>query len=339
MSYGRFDNPVVAALAGLRDIFSKGNLNDRLKEEDRFDGKTCLVTGANSGLGYALAVELARRGGHVIMACRRQIPEAGESVRNISGSDRVEMRYLDLSMIDTMHSFVQGLVDDGISLDVVILNAGVALPRARKTASGLDEIFLVNYLSNVMLMSLLLQHNVVSNRMFGRSQHQTKRIPRIIFISSDSHRGSSAIDWDEFGQYFDYGVSKGMNNYSYYKLVLNTYAVELSRRLNAGETDVSVYVICPGPVNTNIIREAPWILRVALRAIFSIIFKKPEIAARAVVYMAGSPDYEGLTGQYLHMFNAKRMDEKCYDSKEGEKLWRRSMEVWDSVDHRALILP
>jgi hypothetical protein len=54
-------------------------------------------------------------------------------------------------------------------------------------------------------------------------------LPRIIFISSDSHQGCSAIDYNEFGRYYDYGVSKGIENYSYFKLVLNTYAMELSR--------------------------------------------------------------------------------------------------------------
>ena len=76
MAEGRFDNPIVAAMAGFLDLFRKQELSDRLKDTDRIDGKTCLVTGANSGLGFAIAVDLARRGGHVIMACRRQIPEA-----------------------------------------------------------------------------------------------------------------------------------------------------------------------------------------------------------------------------------------------------------------------
>jgi hypothetical protein len=85
-------------------------------------------------------------------------------------------------------------------------------------------------------------------------------------------------------------------------------------------------------VNTNIIREAPWLMRLFLRAIFSVIFKSPEAAAKAVTYMAVSADYEGKTNEYLHMFNKKRMDEKCYDPEEGKKLWDRSMEVWHRVD-------
>ncbi|MEX0986260.1 MAG: hypothetical protein WD052_02200 [Bacteroidales bacterium] len=65
MSHGRFDNPVVATLTGILDIFRKQKLSERLTDADRIDGKTCIITGANSGLGFALAVDLARRGGHV----------------------------------------------------------------------------------------------------------------------------------------------------------------------------------------------------------------------------------------------------------------------------------
>lgn len=327
MAHGRFDNPVVAALAGVKDFFRKQELIDKLSDKDRIDGQTCLVTGANSGLGYALSVDLARRGGQVIMANRRQLEESATRARKDSRSDLIQARHLDLGKIDTIHRFVDQLEEEDHKLDLIILNAGVALPRARKTESGLEEMFLVNYLSNFILINLLLKKKLIGS---GRG------IPRIIFISSDSHQGSSYIDFEEFGNYFDYGVSKGMNYYSYYKLVLNTFAIELSRRLNNAKVNYGVNVICPGPVNTNIIKEAPWLLRMILGGIFGIIFKKPSDAARAVVYMAISKDYEGKTGEYLHMFNHKRMDEKAYLEEEGSKLWNVSQQVWEKVDPQAV---
>ncbi len=328
MAHGRFDNPIVAALAGFRDFFSKQKLADKLKDTDRIDGKKCLVTGANSGLGYALAVDLARRGGHVIMAQRRNIEASEIKAKHESGSQSISGAYLDLSKIDTIHAFVDQLKKENTQLDIIILNAGVALPKSRKTDSGLEEMFLVNYLSNFILLNLLLTEKLLS---------QNGSIPRIIFISSDSHQGSSHIDFGEFGEYFEYGVSKGMNYYSYYKLVLNTLAIEFSRRFNKDRVRYGFNVICPGPVNTNIIKEAPWLLRVALGGIFSIIFKKPSDAAKAVVYMSVSEDYEGKSGEYLHMFNPKRMDEKVYLAEEGEKLWKASVAVWKKVDKNARI--
>lgn len=332
MAEGRFKNPVVASLAGIRDFFAKQELASRYSEEDRADGSTVMITGANSGLGFALAVEFARKGARVIMAGRSRIPEAGHKVKQLSGSETVEMRYLDLSKIESIHAFVQSLEDDDLKIDICILNAATALPGSRRTESGQDEMFLVNYLSNVILTRLLLSKSRIP-------LNGTSPLSRMIFISSDSHQGSSHIDYHEFGRYFEYGVSKGISNYSYFKLVLNTYATELSRRINRDSCKLSIHVICPGPVHSNIVKEAPWLLRMTLKGIFWIIFKSPAKAVRPVIYLALSPDYEGITNEYLHMFNPKKMDPKVYEVREGEKLWSRSMDLLKSIDpdHRAYI--
>jgi NAD(P)-dependent dehydrogenase (short-subunit alcohol dehydrogenase family) len=332
MAEGRFTNPVIASLAGVRDFFSKQELAHRFSDNDRADGKTVLITGASSGLGFALAVEFARRGARVIMAGRSKIPEAGEKVKRLSGSESVEMHFVDFSKIETIHQFVSGLTTRSIQVDICILNAATALPGSRMTESGQDEMFLVNYLSNVILTQLLLSMSVV--RVSDKPPYS-----KMIFISSDSHQGATYIDYNEFGHYFKYGVSKGISNYSYFKLVLNTYATELSRRINRDSVQLSINAICPGPVHSNIVKEAPWLLRMTLKGIFWIIFKSPAKAARPVVYMALSPDYEGKTNEYLHMFNPKKMDPKVYEAGEGAKLWKHSMDLLRSVDpeHAAYI--
>lgn len=326
MSHGRFDNPVVASLAGFFDRFRKQERASRITDDDRFDGKCCIITGANSGLGFAIAVELAKRGARVIMANRNKSNNAVDLVRRKTGSEKVELRYVDFTKIETIHAFVDGLKHEGIKPDVTILNAGVALPKPRPTSAGQDEMFQVNYLSNVILTSLMVEKGVIP------TDAVSGFLPRILFISSDSHQGCSAIDYSEFGRYYDYGVNKGIENYSYFKLVLNTFAVELSRQLNPGKVRVGVNVICPGPVNTNITRAAPFILRMILNLIFSVIFRSPAKASLPVVYMAMSPDYEGKTGEYLHMFKPKQMDQKVYDSAEGTRLWNESMRLWKSID-------
>jgi NAD(P)-dependent dehydrogenase (short-subunit alcohol dehydrogenase family) len=261
------------------------------------------------------------------MGCRSQIPEAGEKVKKLSGSENVEMRYIDMSKIDIIHQFVDKLIKDKITLDVTMLNAASAASRSRPTDSGQDELFLVNYFSNFILANLLLSKGIIK----PDSENQ----PRLIFISSDSHRGASAIDYNEFGRYFDYGVSKAISNYSYFKLVLNTFATELSRRINKDKIVVQINCICPGPVNTNIIREVPFPIRVILRGIFSIIFRSPSKAAPPVIYTATSDDFIGKTNMYLHMFIPKRMDEKVYDMHEGKKLWEESAKLWKQLDEKA----
>ena len=184
-------------------------------------------------------------------------------------------------------------------------------------------------MSNFILVNLLLSKKVI--------QINSNSQPRIIFISSDSHRGSSGIDYSEFGRYFKYGVSKAISNYSYFKLVLNTFATELSRRLNKEGVVAQVNCICPGPVNTNIIRETPFLIRILLRGIFYIIFRSPMKAARPVIYLACSDDYLNKTNHYLHMFIPKRMDEKVYDKKEGRQLWEESAKLWKQLDEKVVL--
>ncbi len=331
MSHGRFDNPVIASLAGFADRFRKQDNELRFSEKERFDGKICLITGANSGLGYALAVEMARRGAKVVMANRTRSEGALHKARRESGSAFIEQWYVDLSEISTVYAFADLMAAKGLHPDVTILNAGVALPKPRMTSSGQEEMFQVNYLSNVILTNLMVEKGIIPLR------DDASFLPRIIFISSDSHQGCSAIDYAEFGKYYDYGVSKGIENYSYFKLILNTYAVEWSRRINRDKICVGVNVICPGPVHTNITRAAPFFLRQVLNLIFSLIFRPAGKAALPVVYMAISPDYERKTGEYLHMFKPKKMDPKVYDPLEGKKLWEASITLWKSIapdDHR-----
>ncbi len=330
MSHGRFNNPVVAAWAGFYDLFRKQELAKNLKDEDRFEGRTCLVTGVNSGLGFAIAVEMARRGARLIGTTRRLQNETLEKIKKKSGSDNIEIRSLDLSRLDSIHAFVDGLEKDGVSLDATIFNAGVALPGSRQTESGQDEMFLVDYLANVMLSTLMLNRGIIS-----RNNEDKDFRPRMLFISSDSHQGSSHIDYEEFGTYFKYGVKKGIANYSYFKLMMNTWFTELSRRLNSDGMDVGVNVICPGPVHSNIHKEAPWLLRMILSAIFRVIFRSPKKACLPVVYMSISPDYEGRTNEYQHMFKPKKMDEKVYEQEEGKKLWEETRKLWKKIDPKA----
>jgi NAD(P)-dependent dehydrogenase (short-subunit alcohol dehydrogenase family) len=192
--------------------------------------------------------------------------------------------------------------------------------------------FLVNYLSNVILTNLLLTEGIVKKS--KPDEHE----PRIIFISSDSHQGSSAVDYSEFGKYYEYGPSKGIANYSYFKLVLNTYATELSRRLNKESVEYGVHVICPGPVHSNIIKEAPFMLRIIIGSIFKVIFRSPAKASLPVVYMAITPDFDGKTNEYMHMFREKKMDEKVYLPLEGAKLWDESVKLWKSFDPLAVTI-
>ncbi len=326
MAQGRFKNPFEAVVTGVKDFRAKKENVRPLHDQDRLDGKTVLITGANSGVGFAIAVQAARRGADLIMACRGGHPEAGEKVKALSGSELVRMEKLDLTQKESIHALADRLKEQGVQLDVVICNAGVAQAKPRKTSDGLEEMFMVNFLAKHILLGRLLADGTIPNTVFaGNGLPDPSERPRIIFTSSDSHRNADPIDFDELGIYQDYGVNGGISRYSYYKLVLNTYSSELSRRLNPnGVVDVSVQAACPGPVNTNIAREAPPFLKLFLNTFFKLFFQSPEKAAPPFVYLAAAEEMEGKTNQYFHMMVHRRMDEKCYDATAGQQLWDKA---------------
>ena len=285
----------------------------------RIDGKTCLVTGANSGLGKAVAIDLATRGGQVLMACRSGHPEAGEDVKAASGADRVEMLRVDLSDMRSVHRLCDELRDRGTRIDIAVLNAGLMPRRARRTAQGFEIMFAVHFLANRVLVDRWLKDGTV------RPAARIEEAPRIVLVSSDAHRSAEPIDFDRFGAFADYGVRDGIKHYGASKLVMSTFATELSRRLNRdGEGHVVVHSLCPGPVNTAIAREAPLLLKLLVYPLMRLFFLPPTRAAAPVSYLCCADDAGQRSGIYLHMLTEKRPSEHATDRSNGARLWEAS---------------
>ena len=323
-------NPVTAVLSGLLDQRSKDPKVAPVPHGVRLDGRTCLVTGANSGLGKAIAIRLAARGAHVIMACRSGIPEAGQDVRAASGSDKVEMMQVDLSDFDSMTAFCDQLRDRNVTLDVAVFNAGVVPVTSRQSKHGLELMFAVNFLAKFVLLNRLLHDGVIPNTVFGHNS-RAEDPPRVIFVSSETHRSSIPIDFDTFGEPVEYGVSDGVKYYGLSKLHLTTYFQELSRRLNPGANgdnpDVCVHALCPGAINSNMAREAPTWLKPILKPVMVLFFQSPEKASVPVDYLVASSEMGGKTGEYMHMLRIKDPSEASMDPENGGLLWGKTEEL------------
>jgi NAD(P)-dependent dehydrogenase (short-subunit alcohol dehydrogenase family) len=313
----RYSNAFTATLSGIRDLFRQQGDVVVLKNGEMITGKIVLITGASSGLGFEAAVQLARRGAHILMACRSGIPEKGELVRKLSGNPHVDMFQVDLSDIESIIRLAETLKRSSLKPDILICNAAVVPLKSRKTRQGLEEMFMVNYLAKYLLVRLLLENELLN---MGSDS-----APRIIFVSSESHRNPAFFDWEGFGKYREYTMGKTVELYGYYKLLLTTFANELSRRLNSpGKTLYSVFALCPGPINSNIAREAPVIFKPLLKLVFRIFFRSPEKAVQPVLYFACSPEVTGKSIDYLFLMSRKEMDSKATDVQNGEKLWQYS---------------
>lgn len=309
----KYDSPLQATLSGILDLFKKRERVGSLNSTDNLSGKKVLITGSSSGLGLAVAKQLAALDADVIMAVRSGIPEKGEEVKKASRNDKITMLHVDLSDFDSIKNLISEVKSKIGKIDVLICNAAIVVNEARKTAVGLDEMFTVNYLSKFVLVNGLLKEDCFNTG--------SNTIPRLIFVSSESHRNPKAFEWDTFGEFQEHKMAKTVERYGYYKLLLTTFAQELERRLNADNIKYSVFALCPGPVNSNIAREAPKLVQPLMKLIFKIFFSSPEKAAEPVVYLSTSKDVEGKNKDYLFLMSRRPVDDNASDPANGKRLW------------------
>ena len=321
---------VNAIRAGIRDLRNpKAPDVSPVPDHVRIDGKTCLVTGANCGLGRAAAVELARRGGNVILACRPGHTETCGEIQRLSGSTTVEMMEVDLADLESVHRFCDRLRGRGIRIDIALMNAGLMSRRSQKTPQGYELMFAVHFLAKRVMIDRWLRDGVI------RPSSPDGMPPRIVFIASESHRSSHAIDFDRFGAFTEYGIRNSLKYYGLSKLVLCTFATELSRRLNpADRVEIAVHAMCPGGVDTNISRDAPVLLKPIVKPVLRHFFQSPEEAIGPVVYLCCAEEAGRATGMYLHMMRRKPVSRTASDPVNGARLWKASEplveESWES---------
>lgn len=316
-------NPIVAMLIGLADRFRVHAELGPLTESERADGRTVLVTGASSGLGFATSVDLARRGAYVLMADCREPTQAARRAAAQAGSASVEGLNVDLSDLESIERLCAALTDRGANLDVVVLCAATVPLELRRTRQGLNEMFVVNYGSSFVLLRRLLELGVIRPRPADAAPEVEP--PRIIFISSEAHRWSEALDLGDIGRFRDYRARNVLATYAYCKLMLTTFACELDRRLNpSGQPRVSVSSLCPGGMSTNIIREVPRALRGPLGLVMRLVFRSPFQADEPVVFLACSRAMAKETGAYLHRMARKQPDPRAAEPRIGRELWEKT---------------
>ena len=323
-----------AVTTALFDMFSNKGQLDPLADNQRIDGKICLVTGANSGLGKSVAVQLAKRGGHVIMACRSGIPAAGEDVKRLSGSNNVEMLSVDLSDLDSVSAFCNTLRDRNICIDIAIMNAGLMPLNSRPSAQGYELMFAVHFLANRLMLHRWCQDGVIRPATSGSTPGNTPNsTPRVIFVSSEAHQSSDPINFSKLGEYVEYGIKDGLRHYGTSKLHLSTFASELSRRLNpdwsdnSDHVDIAVHSLCPGPIASNIARESPGFLKPILNPIMSLFFNTPDKAAAPVMLLACAENMGYRTDVYLHMMREKSCSEHASNPNNGKQIWESSQSL------------
>lgn len=278
--------------------------------------KTALITGANSGIGFIASRELARQGYRVAMACRdiEKAKEAKSRILQEIPEAKVEALYVDLKDLDTINNFTARALDFGGTIDVMLNNAGVMATPAMTTTQGFEFQLGVNHLGHFLLTQSLLPLLT-----------KPERPSRIINVASSAHTFGH-MDFEDLQQrskYTPWGA------YGQSKLANVLYTYELARRLPSG-CKTTVNALHPGVVATNLgkylIDDGKWYTKPLVKA-SQLFLKTPEQGAATSIYLATSPEVEGVSSKYFSDCKPKTSSDESYDKDVARRLWDVSSEL------------
>ncbi|KAM3929998.1 retinol dehydrogenase 13 isoform 2-T2 [Leptodactylus fuscus] len=279
----------------------------------KIEGKTVIVTGANTGIGKETALELAKRGGRIIMACRDmgKCENAAKEIRGTTLNHNVYARHLDLASTKSIKEFAKHVLQEEEHIDVLINNAAVMRCPQWKTEDGFEMQFGVNHLGHFLLTNLLLDRLKES----GQS--------RIINVSSLAHIVGE-IDFEDLNWEKKKYDTKGA--YCQSKLANVLFTNELAKRLQG--TGVTANSLHPGVADTELGRHTGMhksaFSSAVLAPIFWFVVKSARQAAQSSVYLAVAEELQGTSGKYFNALKEKEPGKQALDEKTAQKLWEES---------------
>jgi NAD(P)-dependent dehydrogenase (short-subunit alcohol dehydrogenase family) len=264
---------------------------------EQMTGKLCLVTGANSGIGLATATQLARMGAHVVMVCRDPArgAVAQAQIRQASDNHQVDLLQADLADLSQVRRLAEDYQTRYPRLDVLIHNAGLMKKRREVSADGHELQLAVHFLAPFLLTHAL------------RDALEAAPAARVVSVASMLHRFGN-LDFDDLHAARRYSMWR---QYGASKLATIVFTYELARRLE--NTNITANCLHPGVIGSNIESNPRW-LRPFLAS--------PETGARTPVYLASSPELEGVTGRYFIACSPKDSSPASRNSAVARQLWR-----------------
>ena len=267
----------------------QGNLRD----------KTCIVTGANAGIGKAIAVGLAHLGATVVMVSRDRMrgEAASTEVRTASGNPSVELMIADLSSPTSIRNLTAEFKLKHPKLDMLVNNAAVFTRTRTITSDGVELMFATNHLAPFLLTNLLLEPLKAS----GAARVLNITAPSTVKIDFDNLQGERRFN--------------ALNAFGATKMGNLLFTFELARRL--ADSGVAVNAVHPGLVKSNLMREAPALLR----WFTTLMSAAPDRAVEPIVRLAYAPEFTGQTGRFYHKGKEIHADAYAYDPNVQRQLW------------------
>jgi NAD(P)-dependent dehydrogenase (short-subunit alcohol dehydrogenase family) len=283
------------------------------KDERDVTGQIIIVTGSNHGIGKQTALELAKRGAQVVMACRdvKKAEAAKEDIRKEVPKAKLEIMRLDLGDSSSVREFSKIVHETFSHIDVLINNAGIYKfdGKLQKTKDGFEEHIGVNHLNTFLLTLLLLDLLAKSNK------------SRIVNLSS------------MIAPYAELDV-KNLNlenvnpakhiPYANSKLANILFTKELARRL--GDSNITVYALCPGAVFTEKIEDKPFLNRLFCHAVKYFFMFDLEEGSRTTLHCTLSKSLEKETGKMYRLLDVWDLGSRV-DDQQAKELWEKSEEL------------
>ncbi len=268
-------------------------------------GKTCVVTGATSGIGASAALALAGLGAHVVVAGRdpARCASTVEVIRTATGNPAVDAAVADLSSLAEVRRLASELKDHYPRIDVLANNAGAYFARRVATPDGFERTWALNVLAPFLLTNLLLDRLAASAP------------ARVINTSSDAHERARLRADNLDGQ----PGSAGFRAYGRSKLALNLLTYEFARRLDAKTVTVNAYH--PGFVASHFGWDNGRVYRGAIRLISSTFGRSPEEGADTLVYLASAAEVAATTGRYFYERKDVPSSPLSYDRSLAGQVW------------------
>ena len=284
-------------------------------------GRITVITGANTGIGYATVAVLAEKGARVVMAVRHpdKGKEAAARIRQRSPHADVAVQQLDLTSLDSVRAAAEEIKAAYPQVDMLINNAGVAMTSKGTTADGFELQFGTNHLGHFALTGLLLEHLLP---VAGS---------RVVTVSSLGHRARATIDFNDLQseRHYDRAAAYGRS-----KLANLMFTYELQRRLTSSSANTVAVAAHPGSSRTGLLHNAPGWIRAAATVVSPVVFQSAEMGALPTLRAATDPGAVG--GQFYGprgLLEQRgyprpvRSSAQSYDEALQHRLWQVSEEL------------
>jgi NAD(P)-dependent dehydrogenase (short-subunit alcohol dehydrogenase family) len=270
------------------------------------DGRVTLITGATGGLGKVVARELAKQGKTVVIVGRDAVKTQAtvEAIRAQSGNPAADGLVADLSSMADVRRLAEALRWRYPRLDVLINNAGAIFAQRHLTVDGYERTWALNHLAYFLLTNLLLD------------RLEATAPARVVNVASRAHEAGT-IDFDDLQGARRYGLGGG-RAYRQSKLANVMFTYELARRLEG--TGVTVNAVHPGFVATGFGEGNGGLMGLGMRLVHRFAIT-PEEGAATILYLASSPDVEGVTGKYWVKRRPTASSPASYDESAQRRLW------------------